>query len=145
MRYYDSFIACDIETTGFNIKKGSRIIEIGAVKVISESAHSVFSTLVGPKRYISKEISELTNISAEMLEGKPEIGEVLRNFLDFAGDSTITRALSLFFFVFFVSFADCLTIILYLLVPIPFYLFYYALKLKRCQAHQQIFCRKFCN
>ena len=86
MRYYDSFIACDIETTGFNIKKGSRIIEIGAVKVISESAHSVFSTLVGPKRYISKEISELTNISAEMLEGKPEIGEVLRNFLDFAGD-----------------------------------------------------------
>ncbi len=86
MRYYDSFVACDIETTGFSIKKGSRIIEIGAVKVISGSAHSVYSTLVGPKRYISKEITELTNISAEMLEGKPEIQEVMRSFLDFAGE-----------------------------------------------------------
>ncbi len=86
MHYFDSFVACDIETTGFNPKKGSRIIEVGAVKVVGGVAHSAYSSLVGPKRYIPKEITDLTNISAEMLENQPDINIVMQQFLDFAGD-----------------------------------------------------------
>ena len=55
----DTYVALDIEATGISPNK-SRIIEIGAIKVIEGIAVERFSSLINPCVPLSEEISELT-------------------------------------------------------------------------------------
>ena len=90
---FDSFVAFDIETTGtFGAANGDappEITEIGAVKVENGVIVDRFSKLANPGRKITPRIARLTHITDEMLENEPPIGEVIRAFKAFAGDSVL--------------------------------------------------------
>ena len=81
----NTFIALDIEATGISPNK-SRIIEIGAIKVVNGVKVDTFSSFANPCIPISEEITNLTGINEEMLKNAPYAKEVLVNFLDFIED-----------------------------------------------------------
>lgn len=90
---FDSFVAFDVETTGFSAKIDS-IIEIGAIKVVNgelvESKEFVFQELVKPyKKSVSAEITKLTGITADDVKDARQMWDVIPDFLDFAGDSIL--------------------------------------------------------
>lgn len=79
------FVAFDLETTGLSASQ-DEIIEIGAVIIKEGREVDRFQTFVDPGRSLSQKIIDLTGITDGMLRGAPKIGEVLPEFLRFAGD-----------------------------------------------------------
>ncbi len=79
------FTVVDVETTGTS--SGSRIIEIGAVRVEGLKAGGTFETLVDAGVPVPSEISAMTGITREMLEGAPGPAEALGGLLEFMSDS----------------------------------------------------------
>lgn len=90
---FDSFVAFDIETTGtYGAAHGDtapEITEIGAVKVVNGVIVDRFSQLANPGRKIVPRIARLTHITDAMLADKPPVGEVIRQFKEFVGDSVL--------------------------------------------------------
>ena len=90
---FDSFVAFDIETTGTygaaNGDAAPEITEIGAVKVVNGVIVDRFSELANPGRRIVPRIARLTHITDAMLADKPPVGEVIRRFKEFVGDSVL--------------------------------------------------------
>ena len=79
-------IVCfDIETTGLD-KRRDVITEIGAVVLRNGEVVEQFSTFADPERPLTREITELTGITDEMLRGAPSQAEAINAFLDFVGD-----------------------------------------------------------
>ena len=62
----------DTETTGLSVKRGGRIIEIGAVAVIDGSIAEEFSTLIDTGAEISYGAYQVHGISQDMLRGMPQ-------------------------------------------------------------------------
>jgi len=83
-----SFVAFDLETTGLDPRL-DQIAEIGAVKFDNKGLIARFSTLVNPGIPMPPEAGRINHISDEMLAGKPEIEEILPEFLDFIENSIL--------------------------------------------------------
>ncbi len=83
-----SFVAIDIETTGFDTKH-AEIIELAAVRVEGGIVTDSFSSLINPGFFIPERVKELTGITNTMLVGKPKINEVLPEFLEFIGSDVV--------------------------------------------------------
>jgi DNA polymerase-3 subunit epsilon len=79
-----TFCVVDLETTGGSAAKGSKITEIGAVKVRGGVVLGEFQTLVNPDELIPAFITVLTGITNQMVVHAPRIAEVLPSFLEFA-------------------------------------------------------------
>ena len=79
------YVAFDLETTGL-MPRTDTIIEIGAVIMKEGRELDRFQTFVDPGRRLSREVSELTGITDDMLRGAPKIQEVLPKLLEFVGD-----------------------------------------------------------
>lgn len=90
---FDDFVAVDIETSGsLGVSLGDgrpEITEIGAVRVRGGEIIDRFSELCDPGRKIVPAVTELTGITNEMVAGKPPIIEVMRRFLEFAGNDIL--------------------------------------------------------
>ena len=84
----DSYVVFDLETTGFSPTR-CRIIEFGAVKVENGKITDRFSTFVDPHMPIPPRIKELTKIEDHMVEGAPDITEVLPDFMRFCEGSIL--------------------------------------------------------
>lgn len=80
-----TFCAFDTETTGLKAES-ERVIEIGAVKFDKNGTIEEFGTLIDPERRISPVITEITNITNEMLKGMPKASEAIPSFLEFSKD-----------------------------------------------------------
>ncbi|MBE6605493.1 MAG: DUF1351 domain-containing protein [Ruminococcaceae bacterium] len=91
--YFDSFVALDIETTGsYGAASGDKpaeITEIGAVKVVNGVVTDTFSMLANPGRSITPHVVKLTHITDEMVANKPPVDEVVKKFIEFAGESIL--------------------------------------------------------
>lgn len=74
-----TYVVYDFETTGLDTRI-CKIIEIGAVKIIDGKFTETFSTLVNPGEKLEQRIVDTTNITDEMLLGKPTIEDVLPDF-----------------------------------------------------------------
>lgn len=85
------FAVLDVETTGFNHKKGDEIIEVGSVIIEGGeiARDKTFHQLVSPNRHVSDEIYELTGIQRKMLLGAPKFLEIVQQFLTFIGGNII--------------------------------------------------------
>ena len=83
-----SFVVFDFETTGKNYLS-CKIIEIGAVKVVDGVITETFSTFVNPECKISREITELTGITDDMVEHAPTFPEIISDFYKFCYGSTL--------------------------------------------------------
>ena len=83
------FTVYDTEATGFQVAKEDRMIELGAVVVkgFEVCEERQFQTYVNPHRQISREITELTSISKEMVENAPNALEAISSFFEFVEKS----------------------------------------------------------
>lgn len=77
-----SYVVVDVETTGARPYAGDRITEIAAVVVRNGEISELFETLVNPQRSIPPFITQLTNISWEMVKDSPVFADIA---LDVAG------------------------------------------------------------
>ena len=71
-----SYVVVDTETTGGRHGSGDRITEIAAVVVRDGEIVELFETLVNPERSIPYFVSQLTNITWDMVKDKPTFDRV---------------------------------------------------------------------
>lgn len=81
-----TYVVFDFETTGFNAGGNDSIIEVGAVKICNGEIIDRFSELINPGRKIPLKITEITNITDDMLEGKDDEKTVIKRFSDWYGN-----------------------------------------------------------
>ena len=79
------YTALDLETAGLSAQR-DRITEIGAVKIRNGRIVDTFDQLVDPGTLITPNITRLTGITNEMVEGMPSLEAVLGPFIDFLED-----------------------------------------------------------
>ena len=77
-------VVIDIETTGLDPVKDA-IIEIGAVRVEKDQTKTTWQKLINPGRLIPPEITQLTNITNEMIRTAPPLKAVIQELVDFCG------------------------------------------------------------
>ncbi|MFC1559557.1 PolC-type DNA polymerase III [Candidatus Margulisiibacteriota bacterium] len=83
-----AYTIVDLETTGLNPEQ-DEIIEVGALKVQNGEVKGIFNKLVSPSKPISPEITKITGITNEMLEGENHIKPVLEEFMGFIDNSIL--------------------------------------------------------
>jgi len=83
-----NYVVVDLETTGLS-KYYHHITEIAAIKVKNNKITDTFEELVNPRTRIPSFITNLTGITNEMVENKPDIKKTLPRFLKFLKDDII--------------------------------------------------------
>jgi DNA polymerase III epsilon subunit len=83
------YVVFDVETTGLFVERGHRIIEIGAVEVNGNAVGEEFQSLVCTDKKITKTVQKIHGFTMEMLAGQPKPEEVMAEFRQFIGDSTL--------------------------------------------------------
>lgn len=84
----DSFVCIDCEATGLD-PQHDRIIEIAAVKFTFEQMFESRENLINPGISIPEFTIEIHHITDEMVAGKPLIGEVIHDYLQFIGNHIV--------------------------------------------------------
>jgi DNA polymerase-3 subunit epsilon len=86
-----TYTAFDTETTGLDPAGGDEIISIGAVRIVNRRLlrQECFDQLVDPGRRLSAESTSIHGLTAEMLDGRPRVSEVLPSFARFAEDTVL--------------------------------------------------------
>ena len=79
------YVVVDVETTG-SWAAGDRITEIGAVKIRNHQVVDEWHSLLNPQRAIPARITQITNITNEMVRDAPIFAEVADSFMQFMGD-----------------------------------------------------------
>ncbi len=83
-------IVLDTETTGLEVSKGHRIIEIGCVEVIDRRLSGKnFHRYINPEREIDEGALEVHGITRESLKNKPKFADISQEFIDFIRDSEL--------------------------------------------------------
>ena len=82
----NTYVIFDLETTGFNAASGDSIIEIGAVKLLNGEVIDKYDRLINPGHDISSRITEVTNITNEMLKDCPNEEDSVVDFKAWVGD-----------------------------------------------------------
>ncbi|MBT4333225.1 MAG: 3'-5' exonuclease, partial [Candidatus Cloacimonetes bacterium] len=83
-----SFVALDIETTGFDFTE-NEIIEIGAVRFDKGNEKDRFSIFVKPQKKVPKFIKRLTNITDEQLASGENLINALTSLIEFLEDDIV--------------------------------------------------------
>lgn len=86
--YVGSYVLFDLETTGISCRS-DEVIEISALRVRDGGITDSFSSLVNPGRPIPYGASQVNHITDDMVAGEPEMGEILPEFLKFAGEDVL--------------------------------------------------------
>ena len=100
-----TFVVFDLETTGLN-PQDHQIIEIGAKKIRNGQIIASWTSLVSTGQPLSREITRITNITTAMLEGQPEISEVMQDFFNFIQGSVLVAHNASFDYRFLQATAD---------------------------------------
>ncbi len=79
------YVVFDTETTGLSAYE-NELIEIAGVKMKAGEVIDTFASLIQPSVSIPEKITEITNITNEMVRGQPTVHEVLPRFYEFAKD-----------------------------------------------------------
>lgn len=84
------YLIADTETTGLEVEKGHRLIEIGLVEVENFRLTSrQYQSYINPERAIDGESFRVHGISAEFLADKPRFKQVADELMDFIGEDQI--------------------------------------------------------
>ena len=87
---FTDYIVIDTETTGLSVRKGAKLIEIGAVKIRNDELVDEFDQLINPFEHVPSRITGLTGIDDGMLLGKPDVREVMDEFARWCSDTAIS-------------------------------------------------------
>lgn len=83
-----TYCVLDLETTGFSAVN-EKITEVGIMKVKNGEVLDEFSCFVNPEKHIPERVSEVTNITDDMVKDAQTIDQVFPKILEFLGDSVI--------------------------------------------------------
>ena len=83
-----TYCVLDLETTGFSATT-EKITEIGIMKFKDGEVIDQFSCFVNPEKHIPQRVSEVTNITDDMVNDAETIDKVYPKMLEFLGDSVI--------------------------------------------------------
>lgn len=77
-------VILDTETTGFDPKKGERIIEIGCVEMVNRQlTGNHYHVYINPNKTVDAGAIAVHGITNEFLEDKPVFEEIAQDFLDY--------------------------------------------------------------
>jgi len=77
-------VVLDTETTGLEVSKGHRIIEIGCVELVNRRrTRRTFQQYVQPDRDIDEAAEEVHGISKDTLADKPRFADIAAGFIEF--------------------------------------------------------------
>lgn len=83
-------IVLDTETTGFDPRKGDRLIEIGCVELINRiPTGREYHAFINPQRDVPADAERVHGISTGFLADKPVFEAVFRDFLGFVADDQL--------------------------------------------------------
>ena len=82
----ETFVVFDFETTGFNAGGADSIIEIGAVKIKNGEILEKYDELINPGRPLPTRITEVTNITDDMLKDKDNEENAVKRFIEWFSD-----------------------------------------------------------
>lgn len=82
------YCVLDLETTGFSAST-EKITEIGIMKYKDGEVIDKFACFVNPEKHIPQRVSEVTNITDDMVKDAETIDKVFPKMLKFLGDSVI--------------------------------------------------------
>lgn len=83
-------VVLDTETTGLEVEKGHRVIEIGCVEIIGRKlTRRHYHQYINPERDIDDGAFEVHGITHQFLLDKPKFKEVWRGFLEFVEGSEL--------------------------------------------------------
>ena len=83
-------VVLDTETTGLNPAEGHRVLEIGAVEIIHQTATGkVFHALINPERDVPEDAARIHGHTTSALKNKPVFGDVVGDLLAFIGDARL--------------------------------------------------------
>lgn len=74
--------AIDTETTGLSPQTGDRVIELGVVAFDNGEVTDRWSVLLDPQRPLDPDVTRLTGIKPEELEGQPTFADVVPQLLE---------------------------------------------------------------
>ena len=83
-----TYCVLDLETTGFSAVT-EKITEVGIMKVQNGEVIDEFSCFVNPEKHIPQRVTEVTNITDEMVKDAETIEQVFPKILDFIKDSVL--------------------------------------------------------
>ena len=84
----NNYVVIDIETSGLD-EENDEIIRLSALKIKNGEISEKFSSFCKPKKPLLKEMEILTGITNADLNEKPQIIDLLPDFLTFIGNETI--------------------------------------------------------
>ena len=83
-------IVGDTETTGFSVKNGDRIIEIGLIETVDfMPTGRVFHEFINPERDIHWRAAQVHGLTNRALEGQPKFHDIAARLLEFIGDANL--------------------------------------------------------
>jgi len=83
-------VVLDTETTGLEVSKGHRVIEIGCVELINRRrTNKTFQCYIQPDRDIDEAAEGIHGISSEMLADKPRFAEIAEAFVEFVSGAEL--------------------------------------------------------
>ncbi len=83
-----TYCVLDLETTGFSAKT-EKITEVGIMKVKNGEVIDKFSCFVNPQKHIPQRVTEVTNITDDMVKNAETIEQVFPKILEFIKDSVL--------------------------------------------------------
>ena len=83
-----TYCVLDLETTGFSATT-EKITEVGIMKIKNGEVLDQFSCFVNPEKHIPQRVSEVTNITDDMVADSETIDKVFPKILDFIKDSVL--------------------------------------------------------
>lgn len=84
----ETYIVFDVETTGLSSAYDT-IIELAAVRVKDGEIVDTFESFANPHHPLSETTTRLTGITDEMVQGAPEVGEMIAKFVEFCEDAIL--------------------------------------------------------
>jgi DNA polymerase III subunit epsilon len=81
-----TLLAVDTETTGFDVGKGERVVEVAYVKIVDGRIAGEWSSLVHPGKPIPPGATEIHRITDAMVAGAPPLPEVGRALREACAD-----------------------------------------------------------
>ena len=83
-----TYCVLDLETTGFSAIT-EKITEVGIMKIKNGEVLDEFSCFVNPEKHIPERVTEVTNITDDMVKDAETIDKVFPKILDFIEDSVL--------------------------------------------------------
>ena len=84
-----AFVVFDLETTGLDVTRGARVVEIGALKLDRGEVAGHFLALVDPEVPVPADATAIHGLTDADLAGQPKLADALPRLLAFAGDAVL--------------------------------------------------------